>query len=348
MELTAATVDAARPFAPSVTAWNGVPWGCLMAGIVLGLVRPAALETAGLYLWAASIVVLGVPHGACDPLVLPRLLCRRWALRATILFYVAYLCAAGLVVLLWVVSPLAGLLFFLGLTVWHWGTADAIARARTHLWYVAGGLARGLLVIAGPFAFHPVESTAMFTQLVGVVGPSSSGTRMIVLTHVGSVVDGVRGLMACAVLVELAGIIHDLRHREVSRAAAAALDLALLLILYRLVPPVTAVALYFTTWHSWRHVLRVGSLLEDSTVSAQRLVARYYARAWPLTIVSAAGLALVMFVLRRHGLPDLIATYLVLISAVTLPHALVVAAWDRGARYAAWRQPPVTSVAAQA
>ncbi len=51
-------------------------------------------------------------------------------------------------------------------------------------------------------------------------------------------------------------------------------------------------------------------------------------RALPLTAVSLAGLAGVALAVGRRDTGRLVAVYLVLLSALTLPHAAVVALWD--------------------
>jgi len=329
----------ARPAFPSAIAWNGVPWICLATTVAIAALQPAFLAAGSVYVWVISILVLGLPHGACDPLVLSRLRPGRWAWRDRATFYLLYLAAAGLVVLLWVANPRAGLLFFLALTTWHWGSADAVARDSRGAWYIAGSLARGAIVVLAPVVFHPTESAAMFARLVAIAAPAQAHAFSLS----SSVVAAARVAVAAGVAVECVHVARAARRGRPGRAAAGCVDLALLLALYLTAPPVTAVGLYFVAWHSWRHILRVGALLDGRRVSAGRLVVRYYELAWPLTLVSIAGLIAVTLAIRPRGLPQLIAVYLVLISALTLPHAVVVALCDRDAQFIAWRSDQVGS-----
>ncbi len=110
-------------------------------------------------------------------------------------------------------------------------------------------------------------------------------------------------------------------------------------------PPVLAVGLYFTLWHAPRHVARL--VLLDPAGSRYlgagrpiRALARFAAEAAPLTLLALVLLvALLLAVPRAAGDPgSLLALYLVLISALTLPHAVIVALMD--ARQGVWRRSP--------
>ncbi len=113
-------------------------------------------------------------------------------------------------------------------------------------------------------------------------------------------------------------------------------------------PPVLTVGLYFALWHAPRHGARL--VLLDPAGSRylgagrpMRALARFAAEAAPLTVLAFALLvALLLAVPRTSGEPaSLLALYLVLISALTLPHAVIVAFMD--ARQGVWRRPLVVS-----
>ena len=108
---------------------------------------------------------------------------------------------------------------------------------------------------------------------------------------------------------------------------------------FALVPPVLAVGLYPCLWHApWhapRHVARLALLGKESAKSlASGRVApalRRFARdAAPLTLVAVASLAALYLMAPGAGAspPALLALYLVLISALTLPHVVVVSFMD--------------------
>ena len=100
-------------------------------------------------------------------------------------------------------------------------------------------------------------------------------------------------------------------------------------------PPVLAVGLYFTLWHSVRHVVRLeltdpvgAGELERGHVLAP--FGRFLRQAWPVTAVAVALLVAVGVTLGSAGL----GVYLFLLAVLTTPHAAVVTWMDR--RQGAW------------
>jgi Brp/Blh family beta-carotene 15,15'-monooxygenase len=117
-----------------------------------------------------------------------------------------------------------------------------------------------------------------------------------------------------------------------------ALETFLLCAFFAVVPPVLAVGLYFTLWHAPRHVARLMLLARAGARylgvgRPVRALARFAVEAAPLTVLALALLVgLLLAVPRPAGDPgSLLALYLVLVSALTLPHASLVAYMD-------WRQ----------
>jgi beta-carotene 15,15'-dioxygenase len=121
-----------------------------------------------------------------------------------------------------------------------------------------------------------------------------------------------------------------------SAAAPEAIEVVLLLALFAVIAPVTAIGVYFITWHAWRHVLRVGAIVAPVSSDSQRraavwLALDYHRHALPLTLVSLGGMFGLTMLVGWRDLEGLIGTYLVLLSALTLPHALVIALWEQRA-----------------
>ncbi len=319
---------------PGGAAWDLVPWTCVLLTTGVARARPRRVAAAQLYPWLASLLLFGLPHGACDHLVLPRIARPPWTRRDDILFYLLYLAGCGLVLLLWVVSAPAGLLFFLALTIWHWGSADGVTLPGSAARYATGSLARGLIVVLAPIALHPAVSMDAFAAILALplFGAAHAPWFADVLPRVATTG------AAIGVAAELDGIARSVRRGEGRQAAKGTVELALLLGLFAAAPPVAAVGVYFVAWHAFRHVLRVGALLDENAGApapspARRrpwwaLVAHYHARALPLTAVSLAGLAGVALAVGRRDTGRLVAVYLVLLSALTLPHAAIVALWD--------------------
>ncbi len=308
----------------------------LSAAIVLALAWPAAVETARYWPLLASLVLLGLPHGAVDHHVAERLgLSSR---RAALLIWYVALTAAGIA--LWWIAPWMALALFLVVAAVHWGTGD--------IWFalnvsgragfgrpwrlVAFVAARGLLPVTLPLLIHPTaaaEGTGAILRAVGVEGAgwAPSGAWRLA------------GLIAVAVGVAAAVTASVLDHRGRANPRAMQIDVGEILLLavtMLVVPPIFAVGVYFIAWHAARHVARLmmSSPAQARLVDAGRVPAAllaWHREAAPMTFVSLAGLGLLAALVWRTPVePDaVVGSALALIAALTLPHALVVAWMDR-------------------
>lgn len=133
------------------------------------------------------------------------------------------------------------------------------------------------------------------------------------------------------------------------RAGAALwLETAGLLVLFAVAPPLLAVSCYFLAVHAWRHVLRLeifadataqnstktnGETASRSTIFSASLseiargVWRQHHRVFTLTLAALLGIVPILLCwpsLFRGGIAQWNTAYLILISAVTVPHVTVV------------------------
>lgn len=285
-----------------------VPW--ILAGLfgILGLLFPArAMELAPLF-FLASAVILGVPHGACDPWV-PAWLERRPArLPFLVVFFVAYLTISFLYLLVWKAAPFAATVFFLLLTAWHWGTADASLGFTPGLRWLAFGLGRGLWVMLGPFAFHTLEAWKVVQLMAPDAGPAPSQTFFQVW-------------LLLPFLLTLASRPGKTEWGETG----------LLLLLLAFTPPLVGVGTYFVAFHAWRHLLRLAQIRDQLGPSVKiplwlHSLGRLLLFAIPLTLATLAFLpALPRFLgLQPVSQEGWVGTYLILLAVLTLPHAILV------------------------
>lgn len=302
----------------------------VLAAAALGLAFPtkaAALLAAPL---AMGLVLLGVAHGACDQLIVPatdangpqrRLGSWRYWLR----FLVAYLGLAAVVIGLWWSWPAGAVGLFFLLTVWHWGSADALAEyGSPAAGWLARSLLRGLLLFAVPAWWWPAQTAAIINGLLEFAGASgvSAATFGTAAAGLGGLVlAGQLGLWASYALRRCGGpLLTDV------------LEVALLTGLLVALPPRLSVAVYFVFWHSLQHVLRLTGWLGYAGQRPGGLPALaaqlgfFLRRAAPLLLLSCLALLAGGWWLAPR-LPD-VATWfsfgLVVASIVTLPHALLV------------------------
>ncbi len=313
--------------------------GWIAAALALGaqLVAPAVVERYALAPLLLGIVLIGLPHGALDHLV-PARIGLAWARRPLpyagfLALYLAAVVAYGLV---WWTAPTVAFVGFLALTVWHWGQGDQRflelfhGRRRTG---AAGSLGtiltRGALPILVPVLAFPAAADDLFRRASGALGLDPAGWSL------GD--PRVRIALAVLLLALLAGYLPTALRAARDRAGAW-IDLGevgLLVAFFALVPAYAAIGVYFLAWHSLRHLARLLLLRPNDAEAVRRgrlarPVGRLARDLLPITVAALAILAGLAAWARPNlsSVDDVVALYLVLISALTVPHAAVVASMD--------------------
>ena len=275
---------------------------------LFGFLFPHQAALAAPLFFLASAVFLGVPHGACDPWV-PGWV-RQKPSRVPFLFgfFFIYLSLSFLYLLVWKVAPFGATVFFLFLTAWHWGTADASLLFPPGLRWLSFGLGRGFWIMLAPFAFHTPEAW----RVVQLMAPDAGAPPSHLLFQ---------GSLLIPLILTLASRPGWTEWGET----------LLLLLLLGLTPPLVGVGTYFVTFHAWRHLLRLADLRDHLATHADALpwlrsLGRLLWFATPLTI---ATLLLLPLLPRFLGpIPQTqeqwVGSYLILLAVLTLPHAILV------------------------
>jgi Brp/Blh family beta-carotene 15,15'-monooxygenase len=326
-------------------AWLVV--GLLAAGIAVA--GDAAIPTWLQYLpLVASVLVLGLPHGAVDHLAPSRVRGEAPTPRALARVGLLYAVLGGAYAVAWFFAPLAGFVSFIALTWAHWGQGDVhaldaihgVSHLRTRAQRLATAAVRGGLpmlvpLLAFPGEYRRVAGTivARFGATPGALDPLFAGrTRLALAVGYGGLI--VATLALGAIRARRA---DDRRVAGLPRSwAVDAGEVALLVAFFATVPPVLAVGVYFCLWHSARHVARLvlvdprgRAALGEGRVAAA--LARFGRDAAPLTAASVGllGGVYLLVPVRPTDLGGLVGLYLVLIAALTLPHVVVVSDMDR-------------------
>ncbi|MEL6142972.1 MAG: Brp/Blh family beta-carotene 15,15'-dioxygenase, partial [Bacteroidota bacterium] len=98
--------------------------GVTMAIVLLNLAFPVALTSAEPYLVIALLLLLGIPHGATDTTIFQALSKKEVDKRKMILFGFAYLAIILAYGAIWYIVPVWAFLFFLLLSVYHFGQSN--------------------------------------------------------------------------------------------------------------------------------------------------------------------------------------------------------------------------------
>lgn len=275
--------------------WQGLSF-CAMALLVVFASLPVGVSTGPvtLLLLVGLIVVLGVPHGAFDPLFAQRLHAlsgpRDWCL-----FTLAYVLPAGLVALLWQVAPGYFLGGFLLLSLLHF-SGDPEAGSGVFFRWVYGGL-----VIVLPAFLHVDEVARLF----GMLADQESAMILAGWLHVLS-----WPWMVATVIAALATL-----HQRWQ----AALEMLAVALLAVVAPPLVAFTVFFCAMHGARHLLR-------TLAFAGPVAARGVVRFAVLPMLAVALLfAVALWVWRDVALEErLIRLIFIGLAALTVPHMALI------------------------
>ena len=281
--------------------------------ILLSLLFPSITQSAALWIVVASVVVIGIPHGAIDHIMAAELYHLNQTLKDHLLFYASYLLVMIVVGALWILFPEAGMALFLIISIYHFGQADMEdflenRHAVNRLFYVSRGLLIiGLIVFSDPLTTYPIMADAMRIDTVsfsGVMPPPNTSMLLIV------------GVYA---LVSLFGLATG----RIVRTTNFIIDSLLLILFLWITGPLIGFAIYFALWHSAGHINEMREFFENRGKSLS--VSRFYAKALPFTLVSLVGLVLLFFINVQLNLDNqFISLMFILISVLTLPHMLIV------------------------
>jgi Brp/Blh family beta-carotene 15,15'-monooxygenase len=275
---------------------------------VLGLGVALPSPTVQIVLLGVLAGVLGLPHGALDPLI-----ARRAGLWRTPLgfvgFNLVYVLVVVAVVLLWLVAPVLSLVAFLLVSALHFGSDWNSHRA---LWlrFLSGF---GLLTV--PAFSHPEQVSAVYAVLAG----DNAATVASVQAWLGPF--ALAGLLLAAVVA-----VRRRPHESIEIVLATVLALA--------TEPLVFFVLYFCALHSFRH-LKAGFRDERGGGRVSVLVVTVY------TVVPLVVVGVLLLAFGSGSGPALSDQILQLVfiglAGLTVPHMMVVTYENRQRRMAAAR-----------
>ncbi|MFB6095360.1 MAG: Brp/Blh family beta-carotene 15,15'-dioxygenase [Halodesulfurarchaeum sp.] len=307
----------------------------LAVGLGLALLSelPQWLRLAPL---GASVLLLGLPHGAIDHLAPARAAGAQPTRRTLGVVGGVYLVAMSLYTVAWLVVPVLSFGFFILMTWFHWGQGDlyVVLAEGTHLatrtQRLLCILTRGALPMLVPLVAFPDVYRRVAGLLIDRFEPGAAASLAPLFTPearagIGLLIAFLIGTHVTLGWVHGGGLGWRIDAAETIGLAA----------FFTVVPPIFAIGLYFTVWHSARHLARLahvdaeaaGLLRMGKVVQAINRVAKDAA---PLTLASLAvlGVLWVLVPLPPSNPAEGIGLYLVFIAVLTLPHVLVVSWMD--------------------
>ena len=287
-----------------------------------------------------SVLVLGLPHGAVDHLIGPRQFGERLTVRWLAVVGALYLVLGAAYGLVWFLRPVAAFVGFILLTWFHWGQGELyplIEFVDASYIRAPGQRALTVLVRGGapmlvPLVAFPGEYEFVATTLIGLFDAGAADSLAPLFEpRVRLLVGGAYGVLVLATV----GLGY-VRAGERRPWLIDAGELGLLTAFFLAVPPILAIGVYFTCWHSLRHISRTVFLDGPSVRALERgrvapVAGRFARDAAPMTAGALALLGGLFLVVPGSlaGTADLVALYLVLIAVLTLPHVVIVTWLDR-------------------
>ena len=241
---------------------------------------------------AAILLVLGIPHGAADHLL--HSVTTTGQASGPAAFARFYLLAMAGFTALWWLAPIPAFAVFIGLSVYHFGQTKPGNLTDKLIW--------GSFYLGFPVTFHYVEA-----------GPIVAGMLGLPLPDLGGWMAGIPWVLTLA-----AGMNAILRRRTDLLA-----DLAVLCLLYVSTGLLLGFAVFFLFWHSLPSALEQYAFLRTRLQPAQWREFLHYLI--PMSVAAAAFLWLAhAFLFAPGATAGLLSRVFVLISIITLPHAILV------------------------
>jgi Brp/Blh family beta-carotene 15,15'-monooxygenase len=333
-----------------------VGWVPLLALVPVALFAPGIPPSYRYVPLVASVLFLGMPHGAVDYVALPRARTGRVDVPGAAAVGGLYLVLGSSYLLLWFLAPVLAATIFILLTWFHWGQGDLYALKRLfgtdHVDDRLGAVLTVVVRGGAPMLVPLVGFPDRYREVVATfVEPFGGNTEAWWVFETGPRL-ALGGAFAAVTLFALvrgypgtrSGDSHngaDTTRLPIDRGAVHgwALDAAetcLLWAYFLLVPPVLAVGVYFCLWHSVRHIARV-VLLDDRNIDA--LARRQWvsvAKRFGLEAAAPTAFALLLVGALWVASPGSVKSlsnatglYLVGIAVLTLPHTAIVVWLDR-------------------
>ncbi|WP_371395643.1 Brp/Blh family beta-carotene 15,15'-dioxygenase [Fretibacter rubidus] len=241
--------------------------------------------------WIAIVLfLLGVPHGAVERTeTAPRFT------MPTLAYTALYIVFGILVFASWLISPLGTFILFLLLSAWHFGQSEPDLRLI------------GLWVIIGSCLIYPAQTLSIFAALLESGSPPS---QWVVASQI----------LAAACLM---GLLIEYAVRIKSGQKPSLLRLAFLVLLFLVLPPIPAVAVYFFALHGLGEFARTlaavsrASVLREGSALKPIDILKLYG---PATFPAMIGAVIILWMTVTGYIPMVIAAGLA--TAFIIPHML--------------------------
>jgi len=246
------------------------------------------------------IATIGISHGSLDNFKGAKLL-KILNIKNKLLFYFIYIFISLVVISSWLIFPLFVLTLFLIIAAYHFGKEDSVF-GKINKFKLSNLLLflKGSLIILAPLYFHHYETIQIF-EILGVKLAQYNSNIIIVL-------------------VALSLLSNFFINKNILLSLLDSLTVIILNINF---DPLLAFTVYFCFLHSIRHSL---SLMQNiNNRNLKKGLISFLKKALPLTVITAFGFLIAVFLLNEYYLLDLAILKVVFIglASLTFPHILL-------------------------
>ena len=246
------------------------------------------------------IATIGISHGSLDNFKGAKLL-KILNIKNKLFFYFIYIFISLVVISSWLIFPLFVLTLFLIVAAYHFGKEDSVF-GKINKFKLLNLLLflKGSLIILAPLYFHRYETIQIF-EILGV---------KLIQYNISLII----------ILMSLSLISNFFINKNI---LLSLLDSFTVIILNMNFEPLLAFTVYFCFLHSIRHSL---SLVQDiNSKNLKKGLISFLKKAFPLTIVTAFGFVIAVFLLNEYYLLDsaILKVIFIGLASLTFPHILL-------------------------
>ena len=246
------------------------------------------------------IATIGVSHGSLDNFKGNKLL-KILKIKNKFLFYLIYIFVSLAVIGSWLIFPLLTLAIFLIVAAYHFGKEDSVF-GKVNKFKLLNLLLflKGSLIILAPLYFHHYETIQIF-EILGV---------KLIQYNISLII----------ILMSLSLISNFFINKNI---LLSLLDSFTVIILNMNFEPLLAFTVYFCFLHSIRHSLSL--VQEINNTNLKKGLINFLKKALPLTIITAFGFLIAVFLLNEYYLLDsaILKVIFIGLASLTFPHILL-------------------------
>ncbi len=255
-----------------------------------------------------GILFGGIPHGAVDHLIQEKEFALKGKKFNFIVFYILYISVMSLYALAWFFFPIPSLIFFIGITAWHFGETDLFRSHYSKKWirfviYFSYGLWVILFLLISHFKEVEILLNSLNLNKLNSYLSQLLGLRDQLLYYfTGSI------------------LLFWLIDYYLQKKANLILLLQICLIIsLSFLPLLIAFTLYFTGWHSLRSLNEIAGFLKTKSLRLNFLKLTI-----PNTLIAFLVLGgLYYFWTKFYPIGSFVLLIFILLSLLTLPHFLI-------------------------